>query len=204
MATISPSSRDIASSVGRMSGHPDARARTPSLGGQLDGPLGAVGVTVEGVLPVPRPTWANVASMAAVGSRSGVMAARSSSQDPAQRRRCRGRAGRGQRRRAAGSPVGPPLKMGAQRQFEVELPHGRTQRRNGHVTRSVAERQKGRSPARGRLGGVASASRGPVLLAGTELVGMKPFEIAQLGVGRSFQTASIPCNNGHRTPISTI
>ncbi|GCF15358.1 ABC transporter ATP-binding protein [Haloarcula mannanilytica] len=61
----------------------------------------------------------------------------------------------------------------------------------GELVSLIGPNGAGKSTLINTITGQLSPTRGDVYYDGTDLVGMKPFEIAQLGVGRSFQTASI-------------
>ncbi|REA02831.1 ABC transporter ATP-binding protein [Haloferax sp. Atlit-6N] len=61
----------------------------------------------------------------------------------------------------------------------------------GELVSLIGPNGAGKSTLINTITGRLRPTEGEVFYAGNELVGMKPFEIAQLGVGRSFQTASI-------------
>ncbi|MFC6976697.1 ABC transporter ATP-binding protein [Halomicroarcula sp. GCM10025709] len=61
----------------------------------------------------------------------------------------------------------------------------------GELVSLIGPNGAGKSTLINTITGRLEPTEGDVHYAGTDLVGMEPFEIAQLGVGRSFQTASI-------------
>ncbi|WP_415380164.1 ABC transporter ATP-binding protein [Halosimplex sp. TS25] len=61
----------------------------------------------------------------------------------------------------------------------------------GELVSLIGPNGSGKSTLINTITGMLEPTAGDITYAGTDLVGMKPFEIAQLGVGRSFQTASI-------------
>jgi branched-chain amino acid transport system ATP-binding protein len=61
----------------------------------------------------------------------------------------------------------------------------------GELVSLIGPNGAGKSTLINVITGLLSPSEGDITYDGTDLVGMEPFEIAQLGVGRSFQTASI-------------
>lgn len=61
----------------------------------------------------------------------------------------------------------------------------------GELVSLIGPNGAGKSTLINVITGLLEATDGEVTYAGTDLVGLEPFEITQLGVGRSFQTASI-------------
>jgi len=61
----------------------------------------------------------------------------------------------------------------------------------GELVSLIGPNGAGKSTLINTITGRLTPTEGTVTYAGTDLVGMEPFEIAQLGVGRTFQTASI-------------
>ena len=61
----------------------------------------------------------------------------------------------------------------------------------GELVSLIGPNGAGKSTLINTITGRLTPTRGEVTYAGTDLVGMDPFEIAQLGIGRTFQTASI-------------
>lgn len=61
----------------------------------------------------------------------------------------------------------------------------------GELVALIGPNGSGKSTLINVITGMLQPTAGEIYYAGTDLIGMDPFEIAQLGVGRSFQTASI-------------
>lgn len=61
----------------------------------------------------------------------------------------------------------------------------------GELVSLIGPNGAGKSTLINVITGLLSPTAGEITYDGTDLVGMEPFEISQLGVGRSFQTASI-------------
>ncbi|WP_066416173.1 ABC transporter ATP-binding protein [Halorubrum aethiopicum] len=61
----------------------------------------------------------------------------------------------------------------------------------GELVSLIGPNGAGKSTLINTITGRLTPTRGDITYSGTDLVGMDPFEIAQLGVGRTFQTASI-------------
>ncbi|WP_225335364.1 ABC transporter ATP-binding protein [Halomicrobium urmianum] len=61
----------------------------------------------------------------------------------------------------------------------------------GELVSLIGPNGAGKSTLINTITGMLEPTTGEITYAGTDIVGMEPFEIAQLGVGRSFQTASI-------------
>lgn len=61
----------------------------------------------------------------------------------------------------------------------------------GELVSLIGPNGAGKSTLINVITGLLESSDGEITYAGTDLVGLEPFEITQLGVGRSFQTASI-------------
>ena len=61
----------------------------------------------------------------------------------------------------------------------------------GELVSLIGPNGAGKSTLINVITGLLESSEGEITYAGTDLVGLDPFEITQLGVGRSFQTASI-------------
>lgn len=61
----------------------------------------------------------------------------------------------------------------------------------GELVALIGPNGSGKSTLINVITGMLQPTAGEIYYAGTDLIGLDPFEIAQLGVGRSFQTASI-------------
>ena len=61
----------------------------------------------------------------------------------------------------------------------------------GELVSLIGPNGAGKSTLINVITGMLESTDGDITYAGTDLVGLEPFEITQLGVGRSFQTASI-------------
>jgi branched-chain amino acid transport system ATP-binding protein len=61
----------------------------------------------------------------------------------------------------------------------------------GELVSLIGPNGAGKSTLINVITGLLESTEGEITYAGTDLVGLEPFEITQLGVGRSFQTASI-------------